>query len=176
MKKCVPICGAGVDVDPRALVGELGDHPGQERDPQLVEDVGEALERDREDAGVGEDDLLVAAGGRVALVGGLDVRADRACAGRAAARGPRGRAPSRARARIGVLRRTAGSSRSPPPGAARSARAACRRAPGTSFFASRLSSKYPGNSRCMQSRAISLTDSCEGRLTPSRWLMPPSVS
>ena len=48
--------------------------------------------------------------------------------------------------------------------------------PGTSFFARRLSSKNPGNSRCMQSRAIALTDSWEGRLTPSRWLIPPSVS
>ena len=68
--------GPGVDVDARPLVGELGYHPGKEGDPELVEHVGEALEGNRKDAGVGEDDLLVAERRRVALVGRVDVRPD----------------------------------------------------------------------------------------------------
>src|ERR1700678_2473459 len=68
---------ARMDVDPGALVRELGDHAGQEGNLEAIEDVREALERDREHAGVGEDDLLVAQGGGVALVSRLDVRADR---------------------------------------------------------------------------------------------------
>ena len=62
-----------MDVDAGALVRVLGEHAREQRDLQREEHVGEALERDREHAGVGEDDLVHAARGRVALVGGGDV-------------------------------------------------------------------------------------------------------
>src|SRR5690606_9019094 len=65
--------GAGVDVGAGAFVGILGEHPGQQRDLEVVEEMGDALQRDHQHAGVGEDDFLDAARGRVAAVGGLHV-------------------------------------------------------------------------------------------------------
>src|ERR1039457_1586666 len=65
---------AGMDVHARALMGEFRDHPRQERDAEVVEHVGEALERDAEDAWISQDDLLIVARGWVSLVSRLHVR------------------------------------------------------------------------------------------------------
>ena len=65
--------GAGMDVDARALVPEFREHARQQRHLEGVEDVGEALERDGQDAGVGEDDLIRAPRGGIARVGGSHV-------------------------------------------------------------------------------------------------------
>ena len=62
-----------VDVAAGFFVRVLGDEAGNEGHAQFVEDVGDALQRDHEHAGVGEDDLVDAARGRISIVGGGDV-------------------------------------------------------------------------------------------------------
>ena len=76
MKKMGGDLRAGMDVGPGALVGVFREHAGEQRYAELVHDVGDALERDHEDTRVGQDDLLGAAGGRIAEVGGRDVGLD----------------------------------------------------------------------------------------------------
>ena len=65
--------GAGMDVDAGLGVGVLGHHPRDQRHAEQQQLVGEAIDRDRLEAGVAEDDLVMALRGRVALEGGLDV-------------------------------------------------------------------------------------------------------
>lgn len=70
--------GPGVDVDPGAAVGPFGHHAGDEGDALAEEDMGGALDGDGLDGRVGNDDDLDAGGGRIALVGGLDIGAEEA--------------------------------------------------------------------------------------------------
>ena len=65
--------GPGVDVDPGEAVGMLGHDPRQERHPQFEEAVGNPVDRDGIDARVAEDDFIVAARGRVAVVSGAHI-------------------------------------------------------------------------------------------------------
>ena len=65
---------AGVDVDTGAAVGVLRHHPGDHGDVPQVQLVGDAVYEYGEQAGIGEDDLLLVRGRRVAVKGGLDVR------------------------------------------------------------------------------------------------------
>ena len=64
---------AGVDVDAGLGVGQFGHHPRNERHAQAVQLVGDAIDRDRLQAGIAEDDFVVALGRRVAAKGGLHV-------------------------------------------------------------------------------------------------------
>ena len=64
---------AGVDVDAGAAVGVLRHHAGDHGDAAQIQLVGDAVDEDGEQAGVGEDDLLLVGGGRVAVKGGLNV-------------------------------------------------------------------------------------------------------
>jgi hypothetical protein len=65
--------GARVQIHAGALMAVFRQHARQQRHGERVEDMGDALERDGQHAGVGEDDLLDAARGRIAGVGGLDI-------------------------------------------------------------------------------------------------------
>lgn len=58
---------AGVDVNAGRAVGVLAHDARDERNFALVELVRHAVDEDRVQAGVGEDDLLLAAGGGVAV-------------------------------------------------------------------------------------------------------------
>lgn len=64
---------AWVDVDAGAGVGPFRHHAWDEGEAHLVEDVGHALRGDGFEAGVGENDFVAAAGGRVAIEGGPDI-------------------------------------------------------------------------------------------------------
>ena len=65
--------GAGMDVDAGLGVGMLGHHARDQRYAEQQDLMGDAVNGDRLEAGIAEDDLVVALGGRVALEGGLDV-------------------------------------------------------------------------------------------------------
>ena len=67
---------AGMEIAAGAFVGIFGEHARQQRNAEPVKLVRETLHGDREHAGVGEDDLLEAAGGGIAAVGGVDVGLD----------------------------------------------------------------------------------------------------
>jgi len=54
-------------------VGILGHHPGDERNFQEMEFVGEAVISDRQETGITEDDLIGAGGSGVAFKGSLDI-------------------------------------------------------------------------------------------------------
>ena len=73
MKKPGPMRGAGMDVDAGPAVGPFGHHPRDERHVELVQHVGEAVDGDRFQAGIAEDDFVERLARRVAVVGGLDV-------------------------------------------------------------------------------------------------------
>ena len=73
-----------MDVDARLRVGVLGHHPRDVRDPEGQELVGDPVDGDRLQARVAEDDLVVAPGGRVATVGGVDVPVEHVADGRQA--------------------------------------------------------------------------------------------
>src|SRR5688572_21808794 len=64
---------AGVDVDAGAPVRVLGDEPRQQRDLEAVEDMGDAVPRDREHAGIGVERLDGMTAGRVVAPGGAGV-------------------------------------------------------------------------------------------------------
>ena len=66
--------GAGVDIDTGAAVGVLRHDAGDHGNLPQVQLVGDAVDEDGEQAGVGEDDLLPVGGGGVAVKRGLDVR------------------------------------------------------------------------------------------------------
>ena len=71
--------GAGMDVDARELMGVFRHHPGQQRHLQFKQPVGQPEDGDGLEGRIGQKDLLVGAGGGVALVGGLDVGVQRLC-------------------------------------------------------------------------------------------------
>ena len=73
MKKPGPIRAPGVDVDAGARVGVLRHHARDQRDAQQQQLVGDAVDRDRFQAGIAEDDLVIALRRRVAFEGGLHV-------------------------------------------------------------------------------------------------------
>ena len=60
---------AGVDVDAGAAVRVLGEQARQQRHVELVEDVRDAMARDREHAGIGVERLDRVAAGRIAAPG-----------------------------------------------------------------------------------------------------------
>jgi hypothetical protein len=64
---------AGVDVDAGPLVRPFGQHARQERHAQFVEAVGDAVDGDGEEAGVGQDHLVDALGRGVAALDGRGV-------------------------------------------------------------------------------------------------------
>ncbi len=72
MKKLLPIC-ARMDVDPRCRVGDFGNHPRDEWEPQLVQRVREPVVDDGRDARVAGEHFVDAPRGRVAFVGGQNV-------------------------------------------------------------------------------------------------------
>ncbi len=65
--------GSGVEVHAGAAVGPFGHDSGDEGYLAQVEFVGEALDGDGFDEGVGDDDFLGAECGGVAVVGGFDI-------------------------------------------------------------------------------------------------------
>ena len=73
MKKPGPMRAPGWMSMPVLRVGVLGHHARDQRHAQQQQLVGEAIDRDRLQAGIAEDDLVIALGGRVALEGGLHV-------------------------------------------------------------------------------------------------------
>ena len=68
---------AGVDVGAALRVRPLAHDPRHERHAHHVELVRDAVDRDREEARVGEDDLVEARRRGVAVVGGLHVLDER---------------------------------------------------------------------------------------------------
>ena len=68
-----PMLRARVDVDAGVAVRDLGEHPRDERHLASLQLVGEAVDRDREEAGVGEDDLVDGVRGGVAVADRLGV-------------------------------------------------------------------------------------------------------
>ena len=93
---------AGMNVGAGALVGVFRKHARQERYAELVHHMGQALERDDQDARIGEDDFLDAARGGVAMVGGGDVGLDDLAHFRQAAKRLHGEL-ARPRARLGLM-------------------------------------------------------------------------
>lgn len=73
-KKVAADGGAGMNVDPRSAMGPFGHDSWNERQFFAVEDVGQALDRNGFDAGIADDDLVIAGARRVSLIGGSDVR------------------------------------------------------------------------------------------------------
>ena len=73
-KEVGPDGRAGVDIDARAAVGIFGHDPGDHGHPLAVQQVGNAIDKDGEQARIGKDDLLLVGGGGVAVERGLDVR------------------------------------------------------------------------------------------------------
>lgn len=65
--------GGGMYVDTSLAVGHLGDDAGDEGYAQQVQLVGHAVVADGAYGGVAADDLAIARGGRVALIGGHDI-------------------------------------------------------------------------------------------------------
>jgi hypothetical protein len=105
---------AGVDVDAGPLVRPLGQHARQDGHAQLVEPMGDAMDGDGQEAGVGQDDLVDALGRGVAALdcrgvdhqlavdlgqraeeGGRDLGRGRRSRPRAAAAAPEARPPKR---------------------------------------------------------------------------------
>ena len=72
-RKALVDLGPGVDVDPGEAVGMFGHDPRQERHPQFEKPVGNPVDGDGIDARVAEDDFLVAARGRVAVISGAHI-------------------------------------------------------------------------------------------------------
>ena len=68
--------GPGVDIDARLAVGVLGHDSRQQGHPHGIEHMGQAINRNGENAGVAIDDLIGAVGGGVSVVEGLHIRLD----------------------------------------------------------------------------------------------------
>ena len=69
---------AGMDVDAGYAVGMLCHHSGQHRNAQGVEHMGQAVNHNGKQAGIGEDDLISTGGRRVSVIGCLHVGLDHA--------------------------------------------------------------------------------------------------
>ena len=72
-KKTFVDVSPGVDVDTGQVVGVFGHHPGQQRNFEMVEMMGHAVDRDGKEAGIAENNLVNTFGGGVALDSGTDV-------------------------------------------------------------------------------------------------------
>src|SRR5271165_6746820 len=72
-KKVAPDFGARMDIDPRATMRPFCHDPGDERQLVPVKNMSQALDRDRLDAGITDDDLVVTGARRISLVRGFDV-------------------------------------------------------------------------------------------------------
>lgn len=72
-KEIFPDARAGMQVHAGAAVRPLGHDAREERDVFLIELVGEALDGDGFDEGIGDDDFVPAGGGGVAIESGFDV-------------------------------------------------------------------------------------------------------
>ena len=72
-KEILADCRACVDIYAGLLVGVLGHNSRQIGDAEAVELVSYAVDRDGDEAGIGEDDLLGTPGGGIALVDRLNV-------------------------------------------------------------------------------------------------------
>ena len=64
---------AGMDIDARVAMRVLGHHARQERHLQRVQTMRQPVNADRLEGGIGQHDLLAAARGGVAVIGGLNV-------------------------------------------------------------------------------------------------------
>src|SRR5512145_2442084 len=64
---------AGVNIDSGFRMGRLAHDPRDQRDIRPVQFIGDPVRADRLDARIGNDDLLETLGGRIAVVGGLNV-------------------------------------------------------------------------------------------------------
>ena len=62
-----------MDVDARLAVGVLGHHAGNERNTQVIKNVGQAIHGDRGHARIAKHDLIQALGRRVAIVRRLGI-------------------------------------------------------------------------------------------------------
>ena len=71
-----------MDIDPRHTVGMFGHDARQQRNFQAVENVGHPVDQDGMKSRIGEYDLVVALGGRVTIVGGLNIGGQHAADGR----------------------------------------------------------------------------------------------
>ena len=69
MKKLLPICRAGMDVDAGLRMRALGDDARDDRYVELVERMREPVMDDGLDAGIAEQHLVEALGRRIAVVG-----------------------------------------------------------------------------------------------------------
>ena len=69
----MPDGGAGMDVNAGAAVGKFSHDAGDQRHLQLKEHMGHAVDEDRLQSGVGDDDLIRRGGGGVAVEEGLQV-------------------------------------------------------------------------------------------------------
>jgi hypothetical protein len=67
---------AGMDLDARQHPVELREDSGQQRKARRVELVGAAVQQNRMEAGVTEEDLYRALGGRISTKNGLDLFPD----------------------------------------------------------------------------------------------------
>ena len=65
---------SGMDVDAGPAVGQLRHHPGDDGHLQDVQAVGDAIDDDRPEGGIAQNDFIRADRRGVSFVGGLDVR------------------------------------------------------------------------------------------------------
>ena len=68
--------GAGVDLDARQKAADLRDHARHQRHPPAIQPVRQAVQQDGVEAGVAEEDLDHALGGRVFPENGVDLFPD----------------------------------------------------------------------------------------------------
>ena len=76
-EKAVTNGRARMDVDAGLRVGGLGHHPRNVRHAELQQHIGEAIDRDRLEAGVAKNNLMVTAGRRVAAKSGGHIQVER---------------------------------------------------------------------------------------------------
>lgn len=65
---------AGMDIDSGLTVSILRHHPGDERDAQKEELVGQSVDGAGQESGIAQDDLIFAESGGISLIGGLHIR------------------------------------------------------------------------------------------------------
>ena len=72
-EKMAPDLRPGMNIDPGAAMGPFRHHAGDEGEMGEIENVGHALDCNRLERRIGEDDFLEAGRGRIALVSGVDI-------------------------------------------------------------------------------------------------------
>ena len=70
--------GSGMDVDTRSGMGMLVEHPGNQRNPEFVKRMRDAMDRDRIDARIADHRFIGMRCGGIAVVGRLDIEAEHA--------------------------------------------------------------------------------------------------